>query len=165
MVLASALLHASWSVSIKGSSDPLGFNLLQSWVGLAMLAAITPFVDFAEVPQAVWRLLVAAGISHGLYMYWMSRAYELGDRRLVYVIGRSTPALLPLVAVPLFGASLIPGGTDGIALLEEIRVRRRRDEIPKLIEDSEPDIAGTDRAGLRVALDTVHARVGSPQPG
>ena len=60
MVLASALLHASWSVSIKGSSDPLGFNLLQSWVGLAMLAAITPFLDFAEVPQAGWRLLVAA---------------------------------------------------------------------------------------------------------
>jgi uncharacterized membrane protein len=117
MVLASALLHASWSVSIKGSSDPLGFNLLQSWVGVAMFLAAAPFVEFGELTPAVWRLLAAAGISHGLYMYWMSRAYELGDLGLVYPIARSTPAFLPLFAVPLFGESVSVGGGVGIAIV------------------------------------------------
>jgi drug/metabolite transporter (DMT)-like permease len=117
MVLGSALLHASWSVSIKGSSDPLGFNLLQCWVALASLLAIAPFVEFAEVPRAVWGLLATTGVSHGLYFYWMSRAYEEGDLSLVYPIARSTPAFLPLVAVPLFGDPLSVGGAAGIAVV------------------------------------------------
>lgn len=117
LVLVSALLHASWSVSIKSSSDPLCFNLLQSWVGVVMLGAIAPFVSFGEIPPSVWRLLVAAGISHGLYMYWMSRAYEHGDLSLVYPIARSTPAFMPLLAVPLLGESLSPGGIAGIGVV------------------------------------------------
>ena len=40
----------------------------------------------------------------------MSRAYEHGDLSLVYPIARSTPAFLPLVAVPLFGEVLHPLG-------------------------------------------------------
>ena len=35
LVLASALLHALWSVSIKQSGDPLCFNLLQIWIASA----------------------------------------------------------------------------------------------------------------------------------
>jgi drug/metabolite transporter (DMT)-like permease len=117
LVLASALLHASWSVSIKSSRDPLCFNLLQSWVGVAMLAAIAPFVRFGEIPAPVWGLLAATGLAHGLYMYWMSRAYEHGDLSLVYPIARSTPAFLPLLAVPLLGESLSPGGALGIGVV------------------------------------------------
>jgi drug/metabolite transporter (DMT)-like permease len=117
MVLASALLHAGWSVSIKGSSDPLGFNLLQCWVAVASLLAIAPFVDLAELPPAVWGLLGATGASHALYFYWMSRAFEEGDLSLVYPIARSTPAFLPLVAVPLFGDPLSAGGAAGIAVV------------------------------------------------
>lgn len=117
MVLASALLHASWSVSIKGSRDPLGFNLLQCWVALAALLAIAPLVDFGELPAPVWALLLATGLFHGLYFYWLSRAFELGDLSLVYPIARSTPAFLPLVAVPLFGERLSPGGLLGIGVV------------------------------------------------
>jgi drug/metabolite transporter (DMT)-like permease len=111
------LLHASWSVSIKGSTDPLGFNLLQCWVALASLLVIAPFVDFAELPPVVWGLLAATGLSHGLYFYWMSRAFELGDLSLVYPIARSTPAFLPLAAVPLFGEVPTAGGLAGIAVV------------------------------------------------
>ena len=37
LVLTSALLHAGWSTAIKGSRDPLVFNLLQE-VPLIVLA-------------------------------------------------------------------------------------------------------------------------------
>ena len=116
-MLASAFLHAAWSVSIKSSADPLCFNLLQSWVVPPLLLALVPFVDFAEIPPGTWRLLLATGVVHALYLYWMSRAYEHGDLSLVYPIARSTPAFLPLVAVPLLGESLSPGGVTGIAIV------------------------------------------------
>jgi hypothetical protein len=38
LVLASALLHAIWSALIKGSRNPLAFNLLQS--AAAVVAAL-----------------------------------------------------------------------------------------------------------------------------
>ncbi|MGH0032738.1 MAG: EamA family transporter [Myxococcota bacterium] len=116
-VLLSALLHAVWSVSIKSSADPLCFNLLQSWPVPLLLGAMLPFVDLAEVPRAVWELLLATGVAHSLYLYWMSRAYEHGDLSLVYPIARSTPAFLPLVALPLLGEVPSPLGALGIAIV------------------------------------------------
>jgi drug/metabolite transporter (DMT)-like permease len=59
--------------------------------------------------------VLLTGPTHALYLYWMSRAYEHGDLSLVYPIARSTPAFLPLVAVPLFGEELRPIGALGIA--------------------------------------------------
>ena len=67
----------------------------------ARLAAALRGFDPREIPPAVWRLLAATGVAHGLYFYWMSRAFERGDLSVVYPIVRSTPALLPFIAVAL----------------------------------------------------------------
>ena len=117
LVLASAFLHAAWSVAIKGSRDPLTFTLLQLVTPIAMLAALLPWLDFSEIPPTAWKLLAATSFAHGGYFYWMSQAYEHGDLTLVYPICRSTPAFLPLVAVPLLGESISPGGALGIAIV------------------------------------------------
>jgi drug/metabolite transporter (DMT)-like permease len=115
LVLASALLHATWSASIKGSSDPLAFNLLQEGVALAAVVMILPFFQLGEIPAAVWKLTAATGIAHGVYFYAMSRAYQEADLSLVYPIIRSTPAFLPLIAVPLLGEPVSAWGALGIA--------------------------------------------------
>jgi len=117
LVLVSAFLHAVWSVAIKQSGDPLCFNLLQTWLAVAGLAAVAPWIAWHAIPLEVWGLLALTGPAHGLYLYWMSRAFEHGDLSLVYPIARSTPAFLPLVAVPLFGESLHPIGVLGIAVV------------------------------------------------
>lgn len=117
LVLASALLHAWWSVSIKGSRDPLVFNALQKVVPVTAALALLPLVNLHEISPAVWKLLAATGVAHSLYFYWMSRAFEHGDLTLVYPIARSTPAFLPLVAVPLLGESISAGGGLGIAMV------------------------------------------------
>jgi drug/metabolite transporter (DMT)-like permease len=115
IVLLSALLHAGWSIAIKESRDALAFNLLQvlgtAPVALLMLWWIGP----SQVPPATWPLLAATGVAHALYFYWLSRSYTLADLSLVYPIARSTPALLPLVAVPLLGESISLAGGAGIA--------------------------------------------------
>jgi len=114
LVLASALLHALWSVSIKQSGDPLCFNLLQTWIASIGVAVAAPWIPWREIPAEVWALVLLTGPTHAFYLYWMSRAYEHGDLSLVYPIARSTPAFLPLVAVPLFGEVLDPIGGLGI---------------------------------------------------
>lgn len=117
LVLASALLHALWSTSIKGSRDPLVFNFYQGGVTLTLTALVLPLVDFGEIPGPVWRWLALTAVAHALYFYWLTRAFEHGDLTLVYPIARSTPAFLPLVSVPVLGEQLSPGGLMGIAVV------------------------------------------------
>lgn len=117
LVLASALLHAVWSTSIKGSRDPLVFNFYQGGVTLALSAVVLPLVDYGEITPVVWRWLALTVVAHALYFYWLTCAFEHGDLTLVYPIARSTPAFLPLIAVPLLGESISPGGGIGIAVV------------------------------------------------
>ncbi len=116
-MLASALLHALWSVAIKQSGDPLCFNLIQSGLPALALAALAPWIPWSAIPLEVWGWLAITGPTHALYLYWMSRAYEHGDLSLVYPIARSTPAFLPLLAVPLLDEPLRPVGALGIAVV------------------------------------------------
>jgi drug/metabolite transporter (DMT)-like permease len=117
MVLASALLHATWNTAAKGSRSPAGYlvatGLASALVGLPVLLAFS----FAEIPPAVWRMVAATSVAHALYAFWLSRAYVHGELTLVYPISRTTPAFMPLVAVPLLGESLSLSGTLGIALV------------------------------------------------
>ncbi len=117
LVLSSALLHAWWSVAIKDSRDPLAFNLLQLVAPIGLLLVIAPWVTWSEIAVAVWWLLALTGLWHGLYFYWMSRAFEHGDLTLVYPIARSTPAFLPLISIPLLGESISAGAACGIAIV------------------------------------------------
>ena len=62
----------------------------------------------------------------------MSRAYQHGDLTLVYPITRSTPAFLPLIAVPLIGESIsvggaivVPSGATVYGRIKEARAARR----------------------------------------
>ena len=117
LVLASALLHALWSASIKQSGDPLCFNLLQLPLAFVGLALALPFFSLSELPPALGWLLPLTALTHAFYSYWMCRAFEHGDLSLVYPIARSTPAFLPFVAVPLLGERLTAGGALGIAVV------------------------------------------------
>jgi drug/metabolite transporter (DMT)-like permease len=117
IVLLSALLHALWSVAIKGSRNPLAFNFLQLLVWLPIGAVLLASVDLEGFPPVVWGLLAATGVVHTGYFYWMSRAFESTDLSLAYPIARSTPAFLPLIAIPLFGEPVRPLGVLGIAVV------------------------------------------------
>lgn len=117
IVLLSALLHALWSAGIKGSRDPLVFNVLQVVPGMLMGAAILPWVALAEVPGPVWWLLAGTGVAHAVYFFWMTRAFEETDLSIAYPIARSTPAFLPFIAVPLLGDTISAAGAVGISIV------------------------------------------------
>jgi drug/metabolite transporter (DMT)-like permease len=117
LVLFSAFLHAGWSASIKGSGSPLAFTLAQHVLVLPVaLAAVASAADELLTPRL---LACAAGtaIAHGLYGYWLALALERADLTLAYPIVRSTPALLPLVAMPVLGETPSLLGATGIAVV------------------------------------------------
>jgi drug/metabolite transporter (DMT)-like permease len=117
LVLLSALLHAAWSASIKSSTSPLAFNVMQTLVAVPVsLLGLTLF-DFANLSGAALGWLLGTSVAHGLYYYWLSRALEHADLTLAYPIIRSTPALLPLLAVPILGEIPSPLGALGIAVV------------------------------------------------
>jgi len=117
LVLLSALLHAGWTALIKDSRDPLAFNLLQTAPFVPLVLLLLSRVDLGVVPDATWRMLAASCVIHAAYVYWMARALERAELSLVYPIMRSTPAFLPLVAVPLLGERLSLQGAAGIAVV------------------------------------------------
>jgi drug/metabolite transporter (DMT)-like permease len=117
LVLSSALLHALWSASIKGSRSPLGFNLLQLAPPLVAACLLPIWISPAAIPLEVWGIVAGTGIFHGLYFYWFARALETGALSVVYPIARSAPAFLPLVAIPLLGETLSLRGGVGIAVV------------------------------------------------
>jgi drug/metabolite transporter (DMT)-like permease len=117
LVLVSALLHAAWSASIKGASNPLAFTLGQHLIVLPLaIVALASIADELPLPQL---LLPAAGtaLAHGLYGYWLALALERADLTLAYPIVRSTPALLPILAVPILGEVPSALGAAGIAVV------------------------------------------------
>jgi len=117
LVVLSAFLHAIWSASIKGSRNPLGFNLLQLVPPIAAACVLPLWFPLGDVPRAVWWIAIGTGVSHGFYFYWLARALESGELSVVYPIARSAPAFLPLVAVPLLGESVTARGAIGIAVV------------------------------------------------
>lgn len=116
LVVASALLHAIWSATIKGAPNPLAFGTAQQLAEAPLAIAALAFVQLGELTSAAWLLLAATGLAHGLYGYWMTLAYSRAELTRVYPIIRSTPALLPLVAIPL-GESVTPFGALGIGIV------------------------------------------------
>lgn len=117
LVLISALLHAVWGLSIKGSASPLAFNLLQLVPTTIAACALPWLVPLSDLPSSVWMLAAGTGVAHGLYFYWLSRALAAGELSVVYPIARSAPAFLPLVAVPLLGEPVTATGGIGIAIV------------------------------------------------
>lgn len=116
MVLLSALLHAGWNVAAKRNSQPTAFLYLLTLTTLVFTVAVLPFL-----PGQVWtgQLLVLLLLScslHGASFVVLSRAYEAGDLSLVYPISRSTPAIVPIVAVLFLGEHVSGMGALGIAL-------------------------------------------------
>jgi drug/metabolite transporter (DMT)-like permease len=116
LVLLSALLHAIWSAAIKGARSPLAFGTAQQLAELPLAVVALPFFPLFELPGEIWALLAATGVAHGLYGYWMTLAYARAELTRVYPIIRSTPALLPLLAIPL-GEVVTPLGALGIAIV------------------------------------------------
>ncbi|MCO4859488.1 DMT family transporter [Herbaspirillum sp. WGmk3] len=166
LVLAAALLHASWNALLKSSHDRLAsLSLMTLGAGLGAI----PLVLWRPWPQAEsWFYILLSGLLHTGYNLFLIRAYRIGDFGQSYPIARgSSPLLVALGAAVFAGEQLGIYTVIGIALvslgivsLANLHAMRRREHLsgPLAALATGAFIAAytiTDGIGARLAGDAI----------
>ncbi|VDC28275.1 DMT family transporter [Pseudogemmobacter humi] len=115
-VLAAAFLHALWNALIKLGTSKVGamviLSILEVPIGLAVVAFAPP-IDLAAVP---W--VIAAGLTHFAYKFFLSYAYDRGDLSRVYPIARgAAPMIVALVGAAVLADTVTTRQYAAIAVL------------------------------------------------
>jgi len=119
IVLVAALCHAGWNFLAKRSRNKLAFIwwfLLISTIGYFPMFIY--FWSGTTVTPTGWVCIVATGVLHALYFWFMGGAYERGDLSLVYPLSRgSGPLFVPILAIIFLQERLSAIGVSGIVLV------------------------------------------------
>ena len=113
LVLASALIHASWNLAaraVKGDTSVMVLGLCTVaptllFVGLMTQSATTNRQrDTLEGLRGGWHYVLITGVVHAIYLLLLSHAYKIGDLSVVYPIARGSS----VVFVAVFSRLIIP---------------------------------------------------------
>lgn len=119
IVLVAALCHASWNYLAKRSRNKLAF--IWWFLLIAAVAYFPMFLYFwpqVTVSPGGWVCIVATGVLHALYFWFMGGAYERGELSLVYPLSRgSGPLFVPILAIVFLQEQLSLTGVLGIVLV------------------------------------------------
>jgi drug/metabolite transporter (DMT)-like permease len=129
LVLAAALIHASWNYLLKKSGGGVGFVwafAAASSLIYAPIAVGIVFVQHFQLTAEALAYLFASAVLHTAYYLLLDRGYRYGDLSVVYPLARATgPFLTVLVAlaalgerpgvIALCGAGLVVGGAFFLA--------------------------------------------------
>jgi drug/metabolite transporter (DMT)-like permease len=120
LVLAAAVLHATWNLAVKGVTEDrvtfIWLYILTTVVCWLPVAAVWVVVT-DERPRWVWLLGAAVtGVLHVGYQLVLQRGYAEGDLNLVYPLARgSGPLITFVVAVGVLGQR--PGVVAAVGVL------------------------------------------------
>ena len=117
LLLAAALMHASWNAILKSDqSDRLAtFGVIMT-TGTVMGLVAVPFLPWIE--PAAWKYLIASVLIHVLYYTFLLKAYSYGDLSHTYPIARGLgPLLVALVSGRFIGEHLRTQDIAGVLLL------------------------------------------------
>src|SRR6266576_1986357 len=117
LLLAAALMHASWNALLKADrSDRLAtFGVIMT-TGTVMGLCAVPFLPWIE--PAAWKYLVSSVAIHVLYYTFLLKAYSYGDLSHTYPIARGLgPLLVALVSGRFIGEHLRTQDLLGVVLL------------------------------------------------
>ena len=123
LVLASALVHASWNYLLKKSGGGAGLITAASALSLVVYAPLVAAVlwfqrGYAFEPVHL-ALMAGSGLVHTAYFLFLDRAYRSGgDLSIVYPLARATGPLLTIVAaIVLLGERPGPTALGGAVLI------------------------------------------------
>lgn len=106
LVLAAALLHATWNAIVKGSADRLlalaMVNLGHILVGVVLVAL------YAPPAREAWGFIAASTFIHFFYYGFLLMAYRLGDFSQVYPIARGVAPVLVALGAWVFAGEVLP---------------------------------------------------------
>jgi multidrug transporter EmrE-like cation transporter len=108
-VLGAAFLHALWNALIRVGASRLQAMVILSVMEIPMGLAVIVLRPLPPAEVIPW--VLAAGVAHFAYKFFLAHAYEVGDLSRVYPIARGAA---PMVAA-LAGAFLL---TDAVTATE-----------------------------------------------
>lgn len=121
LVLAAALIHATWNYHLKKAAAGRVFWLLcYSATSIVMIPAllIRDASVFAEITPIGWLVICLSAPIHVLYSQILQTGYRLSDYSVVYPTARGTGPLISVAAaVLILGNSPSPAGWCGIAAI------------------------------------------------
>lgn len=108
VVLAAAVLHATWNALAHAIKDKLvGFVL----IGLAFTGVAAVAVCLTPLPQpAAWPFIAGSATLQVVYQVLLLQTYRLGDFGQLYPIARGTSPLLVAVVATLALGQPLTGG-------------------------------------------------------
>jgi drug/metabolite transporter (DMT)-like permease len=114
LVLAAAVLHASWNALVKAGGDPFVRLAVVNAVG-GLCAVPLLFLVSPPAPDS-WPYLIGSVIVHHAYYLALAYGYRFGDLSHVYPIARGVaPPLVAFVAWAFAGED--PGALGLVAVL------------------------------------------------
>jgi uncharacterized membrane protein len=119
LVLFAAILHALWNFAAKKAAGNLG----ALWLGLCLGAGLSwPFALWVAPRQQLTMqaglFVMATGVLHAWYFWYLAKAYAIGDLSVVYPVARGCGvAGTAIVADVLLHESLSLAGVAGIAAI------------------------------------------------
>ncbi len=119
LVIIAAFLHALWNYLAKKSRHKMAFIW---WFILCAIVLYLPMFWFffkgAKISALGWTCIVATGILHTFYFFFVGRSYRQGDLSVVYPLARGFgPFWVPILAVILLREQLTGPGIIGIGLV------------------------------------------------
>ena len=119
LVLTAALMHAFWNYLAKKSRHKIAFIW---WFILFAVIFYFPmfwyFLADAQISAKGWACMVATGILHTFYFFFVGSSYEQGDLSVVYPLARGFgPFWVPILAVVFLREQLSLTGIAGIGLV------------------------------------------------
>lgn len=137
LILAAAVVHASWNYLLKRSGGGTVFVWLFATVSALLYAPLVVVMLWWQKPDFGWGhygLMLASAVLHTAYYLLLDRGYRSGDLSVVYPIARGTGPLITVLcavlllgeqptALAVTGALLIGGGA--IALTGDPRKLRQ----------------------------------------
>jgi len=115
LLLAAAVLHASWNLLVRGAEDRLVFT----WWAQVMIAPLAiPVLLAGPSLRGVWPYALASAVLEAGYFATLAVAYGRGDFSLVYPLARgAAPLLLAAGAALVLHERPSPGGLAGLVVL------------------------------------------------
>lgn len=106
LVLAAALLHATWNAIVKGSADRL---LALAMVNLGhIIVGVVLVTLYAPPAREAWGFIAASTVIHFFYYGFLLMAYRLGDFSQVYPIARGVAPVLVALGAWMMAGEVLP---------------------------------------------------------
>ena len=119
MIFISTFMHAGWNLLARYHHAERSFyqKMLTISVVVGFIPAVWSEMVTRSLTPLAWVCVTGSGISAGLYLFFLARAYEEADFTVVYPVARALPVIFVAFGDVLRGRFLTPIGWLGILLV------------------------------------------------